>query len=102
MDERKDFTLDVVNFGGLPDYVREVKAEGIHFTVILDPELVFDFSENYPAAMRGDQADAFIKWPDQSLVPEDQEPWAKDYMVGWLWPANKTVWPDFFKQSARD
>ncbi|CAG0908414.1 unnamed protein product, partial [Cyprideis torosa] len=22
--------------------------------------------------------------------------------VGWLWPANKTVWPDFFKQSARD
>lgn len=35
MDERKDFTIDPVNFAGLADYVRELQAGGMHFISIL-------------------------------------------------------------------
>ena len=27
MDERMDFTIDAVNFGGLPDYVKELQSD---------------------------------------------------------------------------
>ena len=36
MDQNKDFTIDEVNFPGLPDYVRELKNErGMKFIIIL-------------------------------------------------------------------
>ena len=35
MDERKDFTIDPVNFAGLAEYVRELQAGGMHFISIL-------------------------------------------------------------------
>ena len=35
MDGYKDFTIDPINFGGLPEYVDELKVEGTRFIIIL-------------------------------------------------------------------
>jgi hypothetical protein len=35
MDEFKDFTLDMTNFGGLTEYVQELKEQGTNFMIIL-------------------------------------------------------------------
>lgn len=39
----------------------------------------------------------FIKWSDPSFVPSDQEAGTDDYMVGYVWPDTKTIFPDFLK-----
>ena len=35
MDGRRDFTISPDRFGGLPEYVKELKAKGIRFMTIL-------------------------------------------------------------------
>lgn len=35
MCNKRDFTLDPVNFGGLPEYVDQLKQEGTRFIIIL-------------------------------------------------------------------
>ena len=35
MDEQRDFTYDLVTYNGLPDYVRQLKAGGKHYVIIL-------------------------------------------------------------------
>lgn len=35
MDGMKDFTIDPVNFAGLPEYVQQLKSEGTRFVIIL-------------------------------------------------------------------
>ena len=35
MDQKRDFTIDPVNFAGLPEYVDELRAEGTRFVIIL-------------------------------------------------------------------
>ena len=67
-----------------------------------DPAIVFDFTSNYPPALRGQQADAYIKWYNESYIPDDQESHAGGYMVGYVWPSEKTVFPDFFKSSTKE
>ena len=71
------------------------------FRIAQDPAIVIDF-EDYLPAIRGKEADAFIKWSDPSLVPEDQEPGTGDYMVGYVWPDNKTVFPDFLRPETQE
>ncbi|CAG0890498.1 unnamed protein product [Darwinula stevensoni] len=102
MIERKIFTWDPVRWAGFPEYVRELRSQGIRFVIILDPAIVFDFTNNYPPALRGQQADAFIKWYNESYIPSDQESHAGEYMVGYVWPSDKTVFPDFFKSSTKE
>ncbi|KAF2361391.1 Glycoside hydrolase family 31, partial [Trinorchestia longiramus] len=36
------------------------------------------------------------------LVPSDQPAGANDYIVGYVWPDNKTVFPDFFRPETQD
>ncbi|CAG0897798.1 unnamed protein product [Darwinula stevensoni] len=67
-----------------------------------DPAIVADFTENYPPALHGFDADVFMKWANESLVPDDQEPNARNYMLGYVWPPEKTVFPDFFKLATAD
>ncbi|CAG0884820.1 unnamed protein product [Cyprideis torosa] len=99
MDGKKIFTLDEENFGELPEYVTRMKEQGLHFVVILDPPLVIDFSDDYPPAKRGFEANVYLQWGNNSYIPEDQPPGLGNYVVGYMWPDNKTVWPDFFKNS---
>lgn len=67
-----------------------------------DPAIVIDFTDNYPAGKRAREADAFIKWPNSSWVPVDQPANAEDYMVGYVWPFEKTAFPDFWKNSTQE
>ncbi|XP_071523342.1 sucrase-isomaltase, intestinal-like [Panulirus ornatus] len=96
MNRYRDFTYDPVNWGDLPDLIQELHNDNLKVTLILDPALVIDF-DDYQPAIRGKAADAFIKWSDPSLVPSDQEPGTDDYMVGYVWPDTKTVFPDFLR-----
>lgn len=41
-----DFTYDNVSFAGLPDYIREVKEEGLRFIIILDPAINAEVKSN--------------------------------------------------------
>ena len=35
MDEQRDFTIDPVNYIGLPEYVDTLKSYGMHYIIIL-------------------------------------------------------------------
>ena len=39
---------------------------------------------------------------DSALVPDDQDPRADDYMIGYVWPDEKVVFPDFLKPETRE
>ncbi|XP_014665000.1 PREDICTED: sucrase-isomaltase, intestinal-like [Priapulus caudatus] len=98
MDERVDFTIDPVNFAGLPEYVDQLKREGVHFTIILDPALITNVS-GYEPYQRGTEQDVWIKWP--TGTSPDEEETGNDYMLGYVWPRGKVVFPDFLKASTQ-
>ncbi|KAK3600456.1 hypothetical protein CHS0354_037863 [Potamilus streckersoni] len=98
MHERLDFTIDKVNFGGLPEYVQQLKTEGIRFIIILDPALNSEVA-NYSAYERGFQKDIFIKWP-HGTSPDSKYANNTDIMLGYVWPNGKVAFPDFFHPDA--
>ncbi|KAL3869416.1 hypothetical protein ACJMK2_042100, partial [Sinanodonta woodiana] len=98
MHERKDFTIDEVNFGGLPEYVKQLKTEGIHFIIILDPAVDSE-AANYSAYELGFQKDIFIKWP-HGTSPDSKYANNTDIMLGYVWPNGKVAFPDFFHPDA--
>ncbi|XP_071531841.1 maltase-glucoamylase-like isoform X2 [Panulirus ornatus] len=101
MDRRMDFTYDDVNFAGLPQYIRDVKRQGLRFSVILDPAINAEMSpQEYPVHARGLQEDVYITWP-QEMVPGENYG-AGDIMLGYVWPDNRTAFPDYFRTSTRD
>lgn len=97
-DKQKDFTYDPVNFRGLPDYVNELKSRGIRFITILDPALVAN--NNYEPYARGNAKDIWIKWP-ADMNPQFGETNSRS-MLGYVWPEEKVVFPDFFLNSTID
>ncbi|XP_037074073.1 sucrase-isomaltase, intestinal-like [Pollicipes pollicipes] len=99
MDQRRDFTVAPERFGDLAGLVKELRdKEGVRVTLIYDPAIAIDFG-TYPPVERGVQRDAFVKWADASLVPADQCAGCRDYVVGYVWPRNKTLFPDFFRRA---
>jgi alpha-glucosidase (family GH31 glycosyl hydrolase) len=83
MDGWKDFTLDEQNFGGLPNYVHQLKADGTRFIIILDPAIYYLTTDgSYPPYNRGMQADVYVKTPDGVPAP------------GSVWPG-ATYFPDY-------
>ncbi|XP_042876375.1 sucrase-isomaltase, intestinal-like [Penaeus japonicus] len=100
MERQRDFTYDPVNWGDMPELIEELHNDNIKVTLILDPALVIDF-DNYAPSSRGKESDVFIKWSDPSLVPSDQEPGTDEYMVGYVWPDTKTIFPDFLKPETK-
>ncbi|KAK7082631.1 hypothetical protein SK128_006752 [Halocaridina rubra] len=96
----RDFTYDTVAWVGLPEFADELHNDNVKVTLILDPALVIDFG-NYPPGQRGKDADVYIKWMSPDLIPIDQEPGLDNYMVGYVWPDTKTVFPDFFKPETK-
>nr|XP_045599911.1 maltase-glucoamylase, intestinal-like [Procambarus clarkii] len=101
MDRRMDFTYDNISFAGLPEYIRQVKGQGLRFIIILDPAINAEMSaEEYGVHARALQKDVYIKWP-QDLVPADNFN-AGDIMLGYVWPDNRTAFPDFFRTSTKE
>ncbi|XP_004390186.1 sucrase-isomaltase, intestinal-like [Trichechus manatus latirostris] len=45
MDRQLDFTYDKTNFAGLPEYIKALKNDGMHYVIILHPFLTKDEPE---------------------------------------------------------
>ncbi|OWF38082.1 sucrase-isomaltase, intestinal-like [Mizuhopecten yessoensis] len=100
MDERRDFTVDDVNFGGLQKYFKELQNEGMHTIIILDPALITNVTDYLPYN-EGVKKDIFIKWPNVDSSPDYQE-FNRTDMLGYVWPQGKVVFPDFLNPATRD
>jgi hypothetical protein len=69
------------------------------FQLIKDPAINSE-EPNYGPYISGLEKDVFIKWPkDQN--PQFNET-GNDYVLGYVWPEGKTVFPDFFKKITGD
>jgi alpha-glucosidase (family GH31 glycosyl hydrolase) len=83
MYQYRDFTIDPVNFNGLPEYVQQLKQDGTRYVIILDPALWNDGTPGeYPPLDRGTDMDVWIK---------DSQ---GGYQEGVVWPG-PTYFPDF-------
>ncbi|KAM9481823.1 sucrase-isomaltase, intestinal [Clarias gariepinus] len=90
MEEKKDFTYDMVKFKGLPEFADYMHAEGQKYILILDPAIATSKrvnGEEYASYNRGTQVDAWITEAD-----------GKTPLLGEVWPG-QTVFPDYTKQS---
>ncbi|CAF1057718.1 unnamed protein product [Brachionus calyciflorus] len=97
-----DFTYDTVNFNGLPEYIKELRTKGVRFIIILDPAINME-EQNYTTHLNGLANDIYIKWPnDQNPQFNETSDNQNPYMVGYVWPEGKTVFPDFFKQKTHE
>ncbi|KAK2141238.1 hypothetical protein LSH36_1136g01048 [Paralvinella palmiformis] len=83
MDGYKDFTIDPVNFAGLPEYVQQLKSEGTRFVIILDPAISNTPSPGeYPPLDRGNAENVWVRdytgsnpqegqvWPGMVYFPD--------------------------------
>ena len=64
MDGRRDFSIDPVQFGGLPQLVKDIKSQGIRFVGIIDPAIAVD----YDVFERGHNRSVFIQWANSSVL----------------------------------
>ncbi|XP_064624521.1 maltase-glucoamylase-like [Lineus longissimus] len=99
MDTRMDFTVDSVNFAGLADYFDELRSGGMKTIIILDPCIITNVS-NYRPYDLGKEMDVFIKWPSKEATPPaDYADINATYMLGFVWPQGKVVFPDYLKEN---
>ncbi len=84
MDGKKDFTLDMTNFAELPSLADEIKNDGYHFVIILDPAIAAD--DSYSSYIKGVEKDVFVKWANSSIKPPGQT-LPNDYLMGTVFAA---------------
>lgn len=98
-----DFTYDEINFKGLPEYIVELKKQGVKFIIILDPAINSE-EPNYKPFEDGTKDQVWIKWPSVQNPQMDELGGFgnNSYMLGYVWPEGKTVFPDFFKSKAKN
>ncbi|XP_010220406.1 PREDICTED: maltase-glucoamylase, intestinal-like, partial [Tinamus guttatus] len=85
MERRLDFTYDKENYAGLPEYIKQLKEEGMHYVVILDP---FISKDEEPGTYRPyDLGEEMGVWVNNSdgVTPA----------VGKAWPDGYSVFPDY-------
>ncbi|XP_076845359.1 maltase-glucoamylase isoform X2 [Brachyhypopomus gauderio] len=89
MEEKKDFTYDMVKFKDLPQFADYMHEQGQKYILILDPAISTKKRINgaYGSYDRGSQTEAWITESD-----------GKTPLVGEVWPG-ETVFPDYTKQS---
>lgn len=94
MEEKKDFTLDPINFPEkeLSDFVESLLHSHKRIIPILDPGIKIE--ENYGPYTRGLEQRIFIKNP--KFFPEDQK-----FYVGEVWPG-KVHFVDFMNNKSLD
>ncbi|XP_069485323.1 lysosomal alpha-glucosidase-like [Ambystoma mexicanum] len=92
MDQQMDFTIDQVNYAGLPDYVKELKKDGMHYIIILDPCLSMDQPPGtYKPYEVGQQLGIWVNNSD-GVTPA----------AGKVWPPGSTVFPDYSNPKTAD
>lgn len=85
MEGRKDFTIDKVNFDGLPQFADDLHAHGQRHIIILDPAICTQPLINgpYEAYDRGTARGVWVNISD-----------GKTPLIGEVWPG-ETVFPDY-------
>ena len=77
-------------FGGLPEYVKELKGQGIKFVTILDPCISTGEEEStYRPLQLGNEMDVWLREP------------SGEYVKGRVWPADPVYFPDYAKQEGK-
>lgn len=84
MNDSKDFTVDLVHYEGLSDFVSEVHQAGMHYVPIIDPGIsAAEPPHTYPPWDEGARLGIFIR--NSSNLP----------FIGKVWNPVGTSWPDF-------
>ena len=69
MERSLDFTVSQTRFGGLPDYVRQLKEEGVRFVTILDPCISTGEPNNtYRPFDLGQELDVWVQLPGEGEI----------------------------------
>ncbi|NXQ52281.1 SUIS protein, partial [Anthoscopus minutus] len=85
MERRLDFTYDKVNFAGLPEFMKELKKNGKHNVVILDPFITKDEEPGtYRPYELGQEMGVWVNNSDGVTSA-----------VGQAWPPGDSVFPDY-------
>lgn len=84
MRDNNDFTYDTDKFAGLPQFVKELHEEGMHYIFIIDAGVGESLKPGtYAPYDRGVEMDVFIKNTTNQIF------------VGQVWNKGHTVFPDF-------
>ena len=84
MDRSLDFTVSQDRFGGLSDYVQQLKQDGVKFVTILDPCIsTGEPNCTYRPFDLGQEMDVWVKTP--SGTP----------LTGQVWPLDPVYFPDY-------
>lgn len=86
----------------MPEYIKELRDQGIRFIIILDPAINME-ERDYKPYENGVAMDIYIKWPeDENPQLNETSDGNNTYMVGYVWPEGKTVFPDFFRPKTQE
>ena len=88
LQDYRIFTLNVPNFAGLPNLMRELHEKNYKFVPIVD--LGFPMTDADEFYVRGKETNAFIK---SNYTNED--------LISYVWPG-RAVFPDFFSSAGND
>nr|XP_060635574.1 sucrase-isomaltase, intestinal-like [Anolis sagrei ordinatus] len=92
MDNNLDFTYDKDNYAGLPEYIQELKKDGLHYIIILDPFLSKDQSRgSYQPYELGQQLGLWVNNSDGVTAA-----------VGKALPPGESVYPDYLNPQTAD
>ncbi|XP_058163766.1 sucrase-isomaltase, intestinal-like [Dasypus novemcinctus] len=85
MERHLDFTYDKINFLGLPEYIKQLKRDGMHFVIILNPFLTKDEPRGtYKPFELGQEMGIWVNNSD-GITPA----------LGKAWPPGDSVYADF-------
>ncbi|XP_073198517.1 sucrase-isomaltase, intestinal-like [Lepidochelys kempii] len=92
MERRLDFTYDKENYAGLPEYIQQLKKDGMHYVIILDPFLSKDEAPGtYWPYELGQEMGIWVNNSD-GVTPA----------VGKAWPPGDSVFPDYTNPRTAD
>ncbi|KAI8479947.1 hypothetical protein Bbelb_423330 [Branchiostoma belcheri] len=76
MERQMDFTIDPVNYQGLPEFVDQIRRDGMRYVIILDPAITTNETAPYPPYTNGTALDVWIKSGEDTSQP----------LTGKVWP----------------
>ncbi|XP_033018828.1 maltase-glucoamylase, intestinal-like [Lacerta agilis] len=92
MDRKLDFTYDKEKYAGLPEFMQELKKDGLHYVIVLDPFLSKDQARgSYQPYELGERLGIWVKNSD-GVTPA----------VGQALAPGNSVYPDFFNPKTAD